>query len=350
MICALTLEADAVDALFEEHWDINDYGKAEGDTNTYSLGVIGRHAVVLVHMPGMGKRNAAIVAANCHASFLGIQLALVVGVCGGVPFASDGTEVLLGDVVISDGVVQYDFGRHFPDGFLRKNPAVNPSNQAMGFLAKLKGRRGKNMLHERAQAHLNTLRKELGDKAIHPGVVEDRLFESSYHHRHQDPLDCHECTASSDGRTGRVCDMARTSDCVSLKCDLERLVPRRRHQGRPEMSESLVQEEVTPQALVHIGGFASGDSVIKSGEVRDQIANSAGIVAFEMEGAAVWETFPSCLIIKGVSDYTDSHKSKRWQNYAACTAAAATVALLEQWAAGRGKRASPGTFTIPHVQ
>ncbi len=117
------------------------------------------------------------------------------------------------------------------------------------------------------------------------------------------------------------------------------------------MSPSAVQEEAAPQSLVHIGGFASGDSVIKSGKVRDEIANSTGIIAFEMEGAAVWRTFPSCLIIKGVSDYTDSHKSKRWQNYAACTAAAATAALLEQWVASdRGKRPSSSTFTILQMQ
>jgi len=45
------------------------------------------------------------------------------------------------------------------------------------------------------------------------------------------------------------------------------------------------------------------------------------------------ETFHS-LVIKGVCDYADSHKDKRWQGYAAATAAAAAKAFLENWSTG----------------
>jgi hypothetical protein len=40
--------------------------------------------------------------------------------------------------------------------------------------------------------------------------------------------------------------------------------------------------------------------------------------------------FPT-VIIKGVCDYADSHKSKKWQKYAAITAAACTKDFLRQW-------------------
>lgn len=86
IMCALSLEAEAVAALFDKHWDSKPYGKAAGDTNTYSFGAIGRHNVVLVHMPNMGKVAAATAAAFLRASFERIRLALVVGICGGVPF------------------------------------------------------------------------------------------------------------------------------------------------------------------------------------------------------------------------------------------------------------------------
>ena len=33
------------------------------------------------------------------------------------------------------------------------------------------------------------------------------------------------------------------------------------------------------------------------------------------------DNFP-CLVIRGICDYADSHKNKRWQQYAAATAAA----------------------------
>jgi hypothetical protein len=66
---------------------------------------------------------------------------------------------------------------------------------------------------------------------------------------------------------------------------------------------------------------------MKSGEERDKIAREYKIMAFEMEGAGVWEEFP-CIIVKGVSDYADSHKNNAWQGFAAATAAAVTKALL----------------------
>src|SRR3984957_16785017 len=82
IICALPLEAGAVSALFDKRWDDQRYGKAPGDSNAYSTGVIGRHNVVLVHMPNMGKVDSATAAACLRASFPGIRLALVVGICG----------------------------------------------------------------------------------------------------------------------------------------------------------------------------------------------------------------------------------------------------------------------------
>ena len=117
IICALTLEADAVDALFDHHWDDDGppYDKTPGDSNAYSTGTIGRHNVVLAHMPGMGKANAAMVAARFQSSFPNIKLALMVGVFGAVPFRPNGVEIVLGDVIISDGVVQFDLGRQFPE-------------------------------------------------------------------------------------------------------------------------------------------------------------------------------------------------------------------------------------------
>lgn len=87
IICALTLEADAVIALFDHDWEDDgfSYGKARGDPNAYSIGAIGQHNVVLAHLPGMGKVSAGNIAAFCRMSFPNIKLALLVGICGGAP-------------------------------------------------------------------------------------------------------------------------------------------------------------------------------------------------------------------------------------------------------------------------
>jgi hypothetical protein len=66
VICALTIEADAVEALLDQYWDEEEhsFGKAPGDPNAYSTGSIGRHNVVLAHMPIIGKVSSAAVAAQ----------------------------------------------------------------------------------------------------------------------------------------------------------------------------------------------------------------------------------------------------------------------------------------------
>ena len=68
-----------------------------------------------------------------------------------------------------------------------------------------------------------------------------------------------------------------------------------------------------------------------SGERRDEIARREGVIAFEMEGSGVWDSLP-CVVIKGVSDYADSHKNGKWRSYAAAAAAAACMkAFLNEW-------------------
>jgi len=46
-----------------------------------------------------------------------------------------------------------------------------------------------------------------------------------------------------------------------------------------------------------------------------------------MEAAGLMDDFP-CLVIRGISDYADSHKNWKWQQYAAATAAAYAKTLL----------------------
>lgn len=113
IICALTLEADAVEELFDETYDRlgRKYEKQPGDDNAYINGRIGKHNVVLCYMPGMGKGSAASVASSLKVSYTRIQVALIVGICGGAPYPSSEEEIFLGDVIMSDSVIEYDFGR-----------------------------------------------------------------------------------------------------------------------------------------------------------------------------------------------------------------------------------------------
>lgn len=331
IICALTLESDAVQDVLDRRWDEHKYSKRPGDPNHYTMGSIGRHHVVLVHMPGMGKSNGARVAAHCRASFPNLGLVLVVGICGGVPFTKGGTEIISGDVIISNGLIQYDFGRQFPDRFVRKSDKMpNPNAEILSFLAKMKGRWGMKTLREGTALHLQQLSliADLKEIVQYPGALQDKLYEPTYRHKHQAAPDCEVCSRCRT-RMDPVCGDALTLDCESLQCHDQHLIARKRLR--------VVSDETNDQnnyagPSIHFGLYASGDKVMKSGEDRDIIAKEEGVIAFEMEGSGVWEGFSGrCLVIKAVCDYADSHKDKSWQSYAAASAAACTKAFLESW-------------------
>lgn len=74
---------------------------------------------------------------------------------------------------------------------------------------------------------------------------------------------------------------------------------------------------------IHYGLIASGNTLVKDAAVRDSILKEIGdeCICFEMEAAGLMNSFP-CLVIRGICDYTDSHKNDRWQRYAVAAAAA----------------------------
>lgn len=92
--------------------------------------------------------------------------------------------------------------------------------------------------------------------------------------------------------------------------------------------------------------MASANTIMKSAQHRDLIAERENVIGLEMEGVGVWDLLPFCLIIKGVCDYADAHKNKDWQQYAAAAAASATKAILQGFfeeAAPREPQSKPGT-------
>jgi len=132
IICALPIERNAVEAFLDEEYETDgfSYGKAVGDKNAYTTGRLGNQHVILAYMPGMGTISATAVAANICTSFERIKVGIVVGICGGVPTTAGGAEILLGDVIISTSVIQIDFGRQYPDKFIRKDTVEDTLGRA----------------------------------------------------------------------------------------------------------------------------------------------------------------------------------------------------------------------------
>ncbi|KAL4997984.1 hypothetical protein BDV10DRAFT_185787 [Aspergillus recurvatus] len=326
IFCALPLEVDAVSVLFDEFCqDPTLYQNAPGDSNTYTLGRMGRHHAVLVHLGGMGKSVASQAASSIRSTYPNIKLALVVGICGGVPYKKGHAEIILGDIVVSDGIVQHDFGRRVPGAFRRKTSVTDelgrPNVAIRGFLSKIKTTMARKRISSNMEEYLKAINRTLGnDTARYPGVEQDELFQSTYQHKHHEPAACIICAHSTNST---VCDDAFDLSCHELKCHKDKLVQRKRLQ-------TARIEGHTPSPAIHLGLIASGDTVMKSGQDRDLIAVQDDVIAFEMEGVGVWDSLP-CLVVKGVCDYADSHKNKIWQPYAAATGAACMKALLDEW-------------------
>ncbi|KAL7799984.1 hypothetical protein V8C37DRAFT_413978 [Trichoderma ceciliae] len=325
IICALPLEYDAVVLLFDEFWDKDGdpYRRAAGDPNTYTTGRIGRHDVVLAFLPHMGKANAAAAAASMRSSYTALKIVFLTGICGGVPYNGQ-DEVLLGDVVISKSIVQYDFGRKYPHEFKRKDNVQDNlgkhDKNILSLLAILNTGSGRQELQEKTAYVLEQLQSKAA-KYNYPGIAKDKLFGPGYRHKHHTLVTgiYDECHITG----GAPCAEAMDSSCDDLGCDETFLVARKRSKKQHEQGK-------TRSPAIYIGAIASGDTVMKSGQDRDTIAKKEDVIAFEMEGAGVWEEMP-CIVVKGVCDYADCHKNKLWQNFAAAAAASALKAILERY-------------------
>ncbi|RAL13430.1 purine and uridine phosphorylase [Aspergillus homomorphus CBS 101889] len=314
IICALPLEADAVKAILDEVYEGTQdiYTRHSDDTNIYTLGRIGPHHVVVVQMSGMGTLNGTIASGYLRYTFKEIKIALVVGICGAVPQLPDGRDIFLGDVLISNDGLDREAGL---SNLLRWE-----FNETDNWNDKSELVRDTHRLEAELAVYLRIAQKASADEQYqYPGAEQDQLFPAYYQHRHPASIPCDLCS-----RYSRI-DGPGCLGTIHLSCDLlgcaRHLVTheiRRRSDGA---------SDICTHPRVHYGTIASSDMVMRSGKDRDKFAADHGVIGFEMEGAEVDLYLPS-VIIKGVCDYADSHKSKTWQHYAALSAACCVKALL----------------------
>lgn len=283
-ICPMGVELAAVKGILD---DLHPGLPSRRDAAGYTLGRIGEHNIVIAVMPGTGLNRAAQVALQLLNDFASIRFGLLVGIGGGVP--SKAHDIRLGDVVVSKptdtfgGVVQYDLGKRTiggqfqRTGSLRKPPAM--------LLAAVQQLEAKHRMEEsEVPVHIEKMLEKYPKMKrggyTFPGAEEDTLYDPTYDHE-----------------AGDTCS----------GCDQSRLVNRSpRYDSTPE---------------IFYGTIGSGNAVIKDGTTRERLRHDLGILCVEMEAAGLMDEF-QCLVIRGICDYADSHKNKRWQPYAAATAAA----------------------------
>jgi nucleoside phosphorylase len=287
----LMLDEEHIPPLYDTHYD----------ENTYIFGSISGHTVVIATCPkGMtGNVNAGRLTGPMLKTFPNINMAVLVGIGGGVPYPTPMEDSLedihLGDVVVGwpgDGkpaVVYHDSGRQKINGEYEMLGTIDKPEWR---LTNALGMVGSD--HEVGKTNFKNHLTRLKDhkKFRHPGFEHDRLFKASYHH------------------VG-----GKESKCVA--CDQNQLVI------RPQRTD-----EDKNRFIFHQGRIASGNSVIRDGEIRDEISKRCdGVLCVEMEAAGI-DVDGKCLAIRGISDYADSHKNDQWKFHAAGNAAAFARELL----------------------
>lgn len=299
-ICAIGTEYVAAQEFLDEEHDALQF-LSPGDTSDYTLGRIGQHNIVIAVLPDgeYGTSSAARVATNMQNSFPNVRMGLMVGIGGGV--VSEKHDIRLGDIVVSaprdreGGVLQYDFGKTIQDqafhytGFLNQ-PPVTLRAALTGIRAQYerKGHQLEESINEVLQK--NPRLRQRGYERPQPGT--DRLFKAEVVH---DPRGCEALCAENP----------------------KNLVARRER----------AEHEDNP--AIHYGLVASANQLMKDAIIRDKLATEKEVLCFEMEAAGLMNHFP-CLVIRGICDYSDSHKNKLWQGYAAMAAAAYAKDLLSR--------------------
>ncbi|KAF5547693.1 vegetatible incompatibility het-e-1 [Fusarium mexicanum] len=282
-ICALPKELAAAKAVLDEVHEL--LPNQKNDNNSYTLGNIGCHNIAIACLPidGYGTNNAVNLLTNLRRTFTSIELSLMVGIGGGVP--SQDFDIRLGDIVVGTRVVQHDLGKIIGSGQIQHTAVPRTLDHMIGKVL--------SCLQAEHQPHSSRIPVILQEKFRQlPGYARpttpDRLFESAYQHSSQ------------------------ASSCA--ECSPLALLERR--------------ERSSNDPYIYFGTIASGNQVIKDSMVRDMLAKELDAICFEMEAAGLPDIVP-CLPVRGICDYSDSHKSKEWQEYAAATAAAFAREFIE---------------------
>ncbi|KAL2835554.1 nucleoside phosphorylase domain-containing protein, partial [Aspergillus pseudoustus] len=274
-LCPLYFEAGAALAMLDEYHGVP--RRFPGQTVQYHLGRIGEHNVVIVSFPQgeIGIGVAASIATEVTRDFPHLEAGMLIGIAAGIP--SPTNDIRLGDVVVavptsdSSGVIGYDLVSIQPERIQLKQwqDATHPALRSAISALRARSTLPRGMTGESAPAgtfwyHI----EKLGKTSFRlPSTPPPTIFSPS--------------------------GTRASGDCP----------------------------------VVHYGCILSGNHVVKSAALRDEMAKKKNPIAIEMEAAGVMNRF-RVAVIRGVSDFADAEKSDDWQFYAAGTAAAYAKELL----------------------
>ncbi|KAH7303469.1 hypothetical protein B0I35DRAFT_179231 [Stachybotrys elegans] len=299
---------------------VEDFPAADSIPFLYRCCRIGNHNVCLAGLTGVDKVFIGPSVSQLGSAFNNLRLIFLVGICGGVPY-HDGQDILLGDVVIADNVIEYD------DFELSEATRVfKPRDEhPISLINRLKTSAGRESVERSMIGTLVEIQYRTSDifrssAWAYPGTKQDRLFVPDYSHKHHGIVEC-----GCDDQ--HICQKASVSNCEQIPCN-ELLTITRKRLLMKRMSEANENTVEAQAPKITIGSVCYTNNPPASGEGRDVICEKTGAIAFNYAAVPIWRSLP-CLVVKGICDYSDGHGNVKWHHFAMATAASAVTALLD---------------------
>ncbi|KAK1252832.1 hypothetical protein MKX08_004019 [Trichoderma sp. CBMAI-0020] len=312
-ICALPIESVAAESLLDERHEPR-ASRSPGDINSYTLGSIGNHRVVIA-INEYSTSEAVSAARDMLGSFRNIRIVLMVGIGSGAP--SRRNDIRLGDVVVgaprdgNGGVLQYDFARIQDQAFQLTGVLNQPPTILSAAVSNIRAQyetHGHQL--EQTIASLIQRNPRLQKRYSRPSQDKDRLYQPSATHTPQGWFNCAGCGDD----------------------------PLRVHIRPP-------RQALDDDPAVHYGLIASANQPMRDAVTRDRLAAQRDVLCFDTEAAGLMGHFP-CVVIRGICDYADTHSNGVWRGYAAMTAAAYAKDLL-RISAERLEAENPASLVPP---
>lgn len=366
-ICPTPTDYDAAEYMLDKKHETPTLPEHSTDQNVYTVGDCFGHNVVIVTFP-RGDTNGAISAAHVvedlQSTFQRVESCILIGVAGALSVVDSENcelesdehlvgadhnqlrkaDIRLGDVVVSvpdrkkSGVVRYFQGL---DGAIEvQTSGFNNLSETLRMATNhLKGGyffiRRNNSEERCILLNISRLLSDLSanrasdygydDHDHEPTISKDKLkeydllFPQTYSHSEECVRNkC--CTKSGLTRAARFLNNSEPSELPATSRDTMRL--------------KLQALENCPQ--IHYGTIASGDIQIADPKLREDVRKATNALCADQEAAALLQLRSKnmkFLIVRGISNYSDSHShsewnERYWKEYAAMTAAACARELL----------------------
>lgn len=329
IICAKDLEVDAVLATLDKR-----YKKKTIVKHVYLFaGTFKDINVAIMPLLQKGMVSSTTDTSQVVSDLRPDAYIISAGICGGTGCDDDKKEpVHLGDVIISTDVARYFDrvqGRELVQSVVDQRLGGHQRLQRQINILKM----GDDLSQLRLDAdeNLREVRNRISSGFFGLGsfqslsarppdgrIHQDRLYKEEHPHMHQEPGACTSCYQNK----GLSCAQSSRLSCQETGCnDLPSAFLER---GSPKERGPLP---------VHFGIYGSEDVVMRSGQYTRTLLKGRGIMAIDMESRGIWHAAGShiprdVVIIRGVSDYADSHKNDAWQPYAAMASACTIKAFV----------------------